>query len=166
MPLITSYLYENTFTVQILDYDDPTITTRNRVVYQRPIEIYRGADNPITIKFKNQDQKAANIAGLTFTGYIIDYLKGNVVANIGVTVSNVSTATASTMLTSDFLNTLPQNKYKLAFLKDDGTYAPPTYSNDNFNVYAELNINPAFNTDMNTNTTDYSGPNTDLGTIC
>ena len=71
MPIISSYLYENKFTVQILE-DDPTIKTRNRVVYQRPIEIYRGADNPITIYFKNQDQKAANIAGVTFTGYIIE----------------------------------------------------------------------------------------------
>jgi hypothetical protein len=123
-------------------------------VYQRPIEIYRGADNPITIKFKNQDQKAANIAGRTFTGYIIDYLKGNVVANVSVTVSNVTTATASTMLTSDFINSLPQNKYKLAFLQYD-----------NFGVYAELNINPAFETDAFTSsTTDYSG-NVDLGII-
>ena len=165
MPLITSYLYTNTFTVQILDYADPTITTRNRVVYQRPIEIYRGADNPITIKFKNQDQKAANIAGLTFRGYIIDYLKGNVVSNVSVTVSNVSTATATTMLTSDFLNTLPQNKYKLAFLKSDGTFNTPVYADDNFKVYAEMNINPAYNTDMfTTSTTDYSG-NVDLGII-
>ena len=148
-----------------MDYGNTAITTRNRVVYQRPIEIYRGADNPITIKFKNQDQKAANIAGLTFTGYIIDYLKGNVVANVSVTVSNVSTATATSMLTSEFLNTLPQNKYKLAFLKYDGTYETPTYSNDNFGVYAELNINPAFETDAFTSsTTDYSG-NVDLGTI-
>ena len=79
-----------------MDYEDPTIQTRrNRVVYQRPIDIYRGADNPITIKFKNQDQKAANIAGLSFSGYIVDYSKGNVVANVSVTVSNVTTATAS-----------------------------------------------------------------------
>ena len=165
MPLITSYLYTNTFTVQILDYADSTITTRNRVVYQRPIEIYRGADNPITIYFKNKDQKPANIAGVAFTGYIIDYLKGNVVANVSVTVSNVTTATASTMLTSDFINSLPQNKYKLAFLQYDGTYETPTYSNDNFGVYAELNINPAFETDAFTSsTTDYSG-NVDLGII-
>ena len=135
-------------------------------MYQRPIEIYRGADNPITIKFKNQDQKAANIAGSTFTGYIIDYLKGNVVANVSVTVSNVSTATANCMLTSEFINTLPQNKYKLAFLKTSGGFSTPTYSDDNFGVYAELNINPAYNTDMfTTSTTDYSG-NIDLGTIC
>lgn len=165
MPIITSYLYSNNFTVQILD-EDPTIKTRNRVVYQRPIEIYRGADNPITIFFKNQDQKPANIEGATFQGYVIDYLKGNVVANVGVTVSNVAAATASCMLTSEFVNTLPQNKYKLAFLKNDGTYNTPVYSSDNFGVYAEMNINPAFNTDMGvTNTTDYSG-GLDFGNIC
>ncbi len=166
MPLITSYLYQNIFTVQLLDYENPDIQNiRNRVVYQRPIEIYRGADNPVTIKFKNQDQKAANIAGLSFTGYIIDYLKGNVVANVNVTVSNVSTATASCMLTDSFLNSLPQNKYKLAFLSSDGTYNTPVYSDDNFKVYAELNINPAYNTDaFTTSTTDYSG-DVDLGII-
>ena len=166
MPLITSYLYQNIFTVQLLDYENPDIQNiRNRVVYQRPIEIYRGADNPITIKFKNQDQKSANIAGLTFYGFLIDYLKGNVVANVGVTVSNVSTATANVMLTDSFLNTLPQNKYKLAFLAHDGSFNTPVYSDDNFKVYAEVNINPAYNTDMfTTSTTDYSG-DVDLGSL-
>ena len=166
MPLITSYLYQNIFVVQLLDYANPDIQNiRNRVVYQRPIEIYRGADNPVTIKFKNQDQKPADIAGLTFSGYIIDYLKGNVVANVSVTVSNVTTATATTMLTSDFLNTLPQNKYKLAFLRYDGTYETPVFSDDNYGVYAELNINPGFETDpFTSSTTDYSG-NVDLGLI-
>jgi hypothetical protein len=134
-------------------------------VYQRPIDIYRGADNPIVIKFKNQDQKAANIAGLSFSGYIVDYLKGNVVANVSVTVSNVRTATASCTLTSDFVNTLPQNRYKLAFLRYDGVYETPTYSDDNYGVYAELRINPGFETDpFTSSTTDYSG-NVDLGTI-
>jgi len=70
---ITSYLYNNKLVVQFSDDDDITITTRNRVVYQRPIEIYRGADNPITIYFKNQDQKPANITGnVKFNGYIIN----------------------------------------------------------------------------------------------
>ena len=134
-------------------------------MYQRSIEVYRGADNPITIYFKNQDQKPANITGLEFEGYIIDYLKGNVVANVSVTVSNVQRAVATTMLSSNFLNTLPQNKYKLAFLKNDGTYNTPVYSNDNYGVYAELNINPAYQTDMfTTNTVDYTG-NIDLGTM-
>ncbi len=129
-----------------MDYGNTAITTRNRVVYQRPIEIYRGADNPITIKFKNQDQKAANIAGSTFQGFITDYLEGNIVANLAITVSNVVTATANCTLSSAFVATLPQNKYKLVFLKTQGGLNTPVYSDDNFGVYAELNINPAYNT--------------------
>ena len=166
MPIITSYLYSNIFTVQILDYDDPAIANRrNPVVYQKPIEVYRGADNPITIKFKNQDQKPANIAGLTFSGYIIDTHRGNVVSNVSVTVSNVTTATATCVLTSDFLNTLPQNRYHLAFLKYNGVYETPTYSDDNYGIYAELKINPGYETDpFTSSTTDYSG-NVDLGII-
>lgn len=145
MPLITSYLYQNIFTVQLLDYGNVAIQNiRNRVVYQRPIEIYRGADNPITIKFKNQDQKPANIAGATFQGFVTDYLDGNIIANVAVTVSNVQTATANCTLTSAFVDTLPQNKYKLIFLESVGGLNTPVYSDDNFSVYAELNINPAY----------------------
>jgi ABC-type uncharacterized transport system permease subunit len=113
-------------------------------VYQRPIEIYRGADNPITIKFKNQDQKSANISGATFQGFITDYLEGNIVANLTITVSNVATATANCTLSSAFVDTLPQNKYKLVFLKSQGGLNTPVYSDDNFKVQAELNINPGY----------------------
>ena len=49
--------------VQILDYSDPTIKTRNRVVYSRPITVYQGIDNPIQVVVKNQDQKNVNLTG-------------------------------------------------------------------------------------------------------
>lgn len=164
MTAITSYLYPNKFVVQIID-NDPAITTRNHVVYQRPIEIYRGADNPITIYFKNQDQKPANISSLGFQGYIVDKMYGNVISNVTVTVSNVTLSTASCVLTSDFVNMLPQNQYLLAFTYYDGTYNVPVYSDDNYQVYAQLNINQAFATNpFTTSTTDFTG-NLDLGMI-
>ena len=141
MTAITSYLYENKFVVQIID-NDITITTRNRVVYQRPIDIYRGADNPITIYFKNQDQKPANIASSSFTGYIVNQYDANVIANVDVTISNVQLAIGTLTLTSDLINSLPQNKYKLAFLQNTGMHNIPVYSDDNYKIYAELNINP------------------------
>ena len=144
MPIITSYLYSNIFTVQILDYNDPTITTRNRVVYQRPIEIYRGADNPITIKFKNQDQKAANIAGSTFQGFITDAIEGNIISNVSVTVSNVTTGTANCTITSTMLTSLPKNRYKLVFKKITGSLQTPVYSDDNYGIYAELIIHRGY----------------------
>lgn len=139
MPVITSYLYQNIFTVEVLD-DDPTIKTRNHVVYQRPIDIYRGADNPIVIFFKNQDQKPANIAGATFQGFITNYIDGNVVANVDVTVSNVTTARANITITSTMIDSLPQNKYKLVFLKSANGLNVPVYSDDNYGIHAELNI--------------------------
>lgn len=146
MPVITSYLYQNIFTVQILDYDNETIQhIRNRIVYQRPIQIYRGADNPITIKFKNQDQKPANIASSTFQGFITDYLDGNVVANVSVTISNVQTSIATCTITSTMLEELPQNRYKLIFLQTANGLNTPVYSDDNYGIHAELNINPAYN---------------------
>ena len=159
MTAITSYLYNNKLVVQLSDDDDITITTRNRVVYQRPIEIYRGADNPITIYFKNQDQKPANITGnVSFTGYIINEYNSNVVANLSVTISNVTAAVASTVITSDIVNTLPQSKYKLAFMKNDGVYNTPTYSNDNYQVCVELNVNQAFATNYALSaTTQFTG---------
>lgn len=146
MPVITSYLYSNTFTVQILDYADPTIKTRNRVVYQRPINIYRGADNPITIKFKNQDQKTANIVGSTFQGFITDAIEGNIISNLSVTVSNVTTGTANCTITSNMLTSLPKNRYKLVFKKITSGVQTPVYSDDNYGIHAELIIHRGYET--------------------
>lgn len=143
MPVITSYLYQNIFTVEVLD-ENPTIKTRNHVVYQRPIDIYRGADNPIVIFFKNQDQKPANIAGATFRGFVTNYIDGNVVANVNVTVSNVNTARANCTLSSTFIDSLPQNKYKLVFLKSLNGLNTPVYSDDNYSIHAELNIHNGY----------------------
>lgn len=145
MPIITSYLYQNIFTAQILDLDDPAIANRrNPVVYQRPIDIYRGADNPIVIKFKNQDQKPANIAGATFQGYITDAIKGNIVTNVAITVSNVTASTANCTITSSLLESLPQNRYKLVLLKSLGGLNTPVYSDDNYGIHAELIIHPGY----------------------
>ena len=63
MPLVTSYLYPNSFTVQIVDNANVAISgTRDRIVYQRPIKIYQGIDNPVSVDFKNQDQKYVDLA--------------------------------------------------------------------------------------------------------
>jgi len=144
MSVITSYLYANKIMVQILD-DDPAIKTRNRVVYNRTVEVYKGTDNTIEINFKNQDQKPANVSAYSITGYLIDSTytgTGNVVSNISVTISNASIGTASITLTEDLLAELDENKYKLAFKGvKNGTTESPLYSDDNYNLYTEINVN-------------------------
>jgi len=61
MQTIDVFWYKNILEVQV---QDPAIfTTRNRIVYSRPIKIYQGIDNPIHIVTKNQDQKAVDLTG-------------------------------------------------------------------------------------------------------
>ena len=68
MQEITGYLYTNWIECQL--NDDPTITTRNRIVYARPIQIYKNIDNTLKFVFKNQDQKRVHINAYTLTMYI------------------------------------------------------------------------------------------------
>jgi len=99
MTTITSYLYDNKVIVQILD-DDPEIKTRNRIVYSRPIKVYQGVDNVITLQFRNNDQKAANIAGKSFA-LTLTAAQGEAAVWTGnVTIGNVVTAVAQWYWTS------------------------------------------------------------------
>lgn len=145
MSVITSYLYANKITVQILD-SDPTIKTRNRVVYNRPIEVYQGSDNEIKINFKNQDQKKADISSYSITGYLIDsvYTEGNIVSNLSVTVTNASIGTATVTLSEDLLASLEENVYKLAFKGVKDGVENPLYSDDNYGLYTEINVRKGF----------------------
>jgi len=145
MSVITSYLYDNKITIQILD-SDPTIKTRYKVVYNRTIDVYKGVDNPITIEFKNQDQKPVNISGYTITGYIVDILNANIISNVSVTVSNATVGTANVTITEELISNLTQNQYKLAFkaVNTSDNSERPVYSDDNFGLYQEINIKQGF----------------------
>ena len=65
MQTVTGYLYTNWVECQI--NDDPSLTTRNRVVYARPIQIYKNIDNTLKFVFKNDDQKRVHINNYTIS---------------------------------------------------------------------------------------------------
>ena len=44
MITVKAYVYPNTAEVQV--FDPSIFTVRNRVVYSRPIKVYKGVDNP------------------------------------------------------------------------------------------------------------------------
>lgn len=145
MPTITSYLYDNKITIQIL-VDDPTIKTRNKVVYNRTVDVYKGVDNPITIQFKNQDQKPVNISSYNITGYLVDIVNSDVISNVAVTVSNATIGTASVTLTEELIGNLELTRYKLAFkaVNTVTSVERPIYSDDNYGLYQEINIKEGF----------------------
>lgn len=97
MQTITSYYYDNTVTVQFDITGDCTILTnlpqRNRVVYTRTIQLYKGVTNVVKIAVQNADQKPIDITGHTLTFNIVDdyvYANANVVLMANVTVSNAA----------------------------------------------------------------------------
>jgi hypothetical protein len=88
MQEITGYLYTNWIECQL--NDDPTLTTRNRIVYARPIKIYKNIDNTLKFVFKNQDQKRIHINAYTLTMYIFSsnsFTGNQVVTNNTTSVS-------------------------------------------------------------------------------
>lgn len=147
MITVKAYLYPNTAEVQVFD---PTIfTTRNRQVYSRPIKVYQGIDNPIQVIVKNQDQKKVNLTGSTVTASIQDptnqvNIKSYAVdfsANVG---GNIQLGQGTFTFDANTINALEQRFYKLTFSANTSGNVKPIYIDDNYGVPLDLEILPAF----------------------
>ena len=146
MPLITSYLYDNKFTVQILDYSDPTIKTRNRPVYQRPIKVYQGIDNPVVVEFKNQDQKLVDLTGYTVQASIQDPVNEDTVNTYAVTFANIANGRGAFTFDAITVSNLENRIYKLTFKtnKTSDNTERPLYADDDYGVPLDLDVFPAY----------------------
>ena len=149
MPLITSYLYDNKFTVQILDYSDPTIKTRNRPVYTRPIKVYQGIDNPVVVEFKNQDQKLVDLTGYTVQASIQDPNNLTTINTYAVTFANIANGRGAFTFDSTTISNLENRIYKLTFktVAVAGGAERPLYADDNYGVPIDLDVLPAYYSD-------------------
>lgn len=147
MITVKTYLYPNTAEVQV--FDPAIFTTRNRQVYSRPIKIYQGIDNPIQVIVKNQDQKKVNLTGSTVTASIQDptnqvNIKSyavNFSANVG---GNIQLGQGTFTFDANTINALEQRFYKLTFSANTSGNVKPIYIDDNYGVPLDLEILPAF----------------------
>jgi hypothetical protein len=73
MQKISSYLYSNRIQL-IADVTalDATYPVEWKIVYQRPVKIYKGVDNVIELDVKNADQKRIDIFGKTIKFVVMD----------------------------------------------------------------------------------------------
>lgn len=144
MITIKTYLYKNIAEVQIMD---PSIfTTRNRIVYSRPIKVYQGIDNPIQVVVKNQDQKNVNLTGYTVQASIQDPTNQVTIETYAVTFANVAVGQGTFTLDRGTINTLENRFYKLTFktTKTSDSTEQPIYIDDNYGVPLDLEILPAY----------------------
>ena len=143
---------------------DPAIfTTRNRVVYARPVTVYQGIDNPMQVVVKNQDQKAVDVTNYTMVAEIQDPNNKVAVATYPLTWVDALTGRGSFVLDKATVNGLEQRFYKLTFktVNTVTNIEQPIYVDDNYSVPLDLKVLPAYyntaadaGTEINTNVGD------------
>jgi hypothetical protein len=123
MQEITGYLYTNWVECQI--NDSSTTNIRNRIVYARPIQLYKNIDNTLKFVFKNQDQKRVYIDGYTFTMYIFNTNSLSVNQVVTNATTSIAYDDAGTVQTLDDNSTLFQDGASLLTIPltvlDDGS---------------------------------------------
>jgi hypothetical protein len=143
MQQIFSYIYNNRITVV---YDtDASRTVRNRQVYTRTVDIYPEVDNPIQIKFMNQDQKPEVLANVVVKFDVIDDYVGansNVVLSKTATAVNAAAGLWSVTLTSANVAQLDRSTYNyMVKLQSNVTSAnTAAYTDDNFGAYGQIRV--------------------------
>lgn len=144
MQQIQSYLYPNIVEVQFLD---PSIfTTRNRVVYNRPIKIYQGIDNPLQIIVKNQDQKAINTTGYAVQLDIQDPLGQVSLESLAVNMTNAAKGLGTVVIPRDVVNALDQRIYKVMvkIITLSTNAEQPLYTDSNYGAGLDMQVLPGW----------------------
>ena len=142
MITVKAYLYSIIAEVQV--YDPRIFTTRNRVVYSRPIKVYQGIDNPIQVIVKNQDQKAVDLTGYTVQADIQDPTNQTTIHSYPITWANIMLGQGNFTLDRATIDSLENRFYKLTFSANTAGTVTPVYIDDNYGVPLDLEILPAF----------------------
>ena len=93
MQTVTRYLLSNLVIGYINGYHG-----RNSIVYNRRITLHRGASNPVTFTFKNEDQKAQDITSKEYEFNMIDSESKKAVLTKTLTNLNTTQATSLALL--------------------------------------------------------------------
>ena len=144
MITIKAYLYPNTAEVQV--FDPSIFTTRNRVVYSRPIKVYQGIDNPIQVIVRNQDQKSVDLTGYAMQADIQDSTNQVTVGSYAVTWANIQLGQGNFTIDKSTVSSLQQRFYKLTFktIKTSDNTEKPVYIDDNYGVPLDLEVLPSY----------------------
>jgi hypothetical protein len=139
MQQITSYLYDNVVLVQ---FDlDPEIKQRNRVVYTKPLQIYKGIDNVLKVKVLNSDQKPVNVAAYTMTFNIVDdyvFTNANTVLSSNITVVNASIGLGTVTISQLDMVQLDRERYTFNVKINDGSANVAAYVDDNYGAAGQV----------------------------
>lgn len=118
MQKISSYLYSNRVQL-IADVIslDAAYPVEWKIVYQRPIKIYKGVDNVITLDVKNADQKRINIFGKTIRVVVMDQAEKEIKTYTATVLDDGSTVDALTGIATVTISETDLSALQPQFLK-------------------------------------------------
>lgn len=139
MQKINGYL--ETQYLKVLYSPDTATEHRNRIVYARPLKLYRGITNTLQLRLLNVDQKPVNITDKTFVFNIIDRSTHIVIKSKTGVVANANQGYVDFEFTDSDLRNADAGYYIYSVheLQGDGSKTV-VYSNDNFDADGELRI--------------------------
>lgn len=145
MQQITSYVYDNE--IRVVYSEDASIYQRNRLVYAREINLFKGVSNTLKVRVLNDHQKPLNLTDkqLVFT-VVDDYVNNGSAAVLTavVVIEDEAKGIGTVTISSNDLQSLTRTSYKWAIkIRTLATNAPyyPTFVDDNFGTYGQLKIN-------------------------
>lgn len=156
MTTIQTYLYTNRIEVQFWSPD--IFLTRNFQVYARPVTVYQGIDNPISVIIKTQDQKPADLTGYIVQAELQDAESQATLYSIGIQLVDAAKGYGRLMLFKDLVNNLDKRIYRMTFKKTPIGEAAftPIYADMSQTVPMDLYVQPAYySTTVTANKTSY-----------
>ena len=144
MQTVSRYLLTNLVIAYINGYHG-----RNSKVYDRRLKLFRGASNPVTFTFKNEDQKAQDVTSKSFEFALIDTTSQKAVLTRTMTTlddgsTHASKGTASVTITDGDLLGLDSKFYNYSVREviSDGstTHFQVTYSDTAYNAAGSVEL--------------------------
>lgn len=142
MQIIQSYLYTPKIRIQISDMGVTNIQERR--VYNHVIQLYKGTDNPVQVRFLNQDQKKVDVTNYTFVVAVMNTDQGQTIFYPTLTVTDAAAGQGTVTITEEQMNNLDAMRYTLAIKGTVNGVEAPVYSDDNFNMSVDLQVNDGF----------------------
>jgi hypothetical protein len=145
MQTIQSYYYDNEIDIQF-DIDGDClildqIKQRNRFVYTRTLQLYKGVTNILKVTVLNSDQKPLNITGHQLTFNIVDdyvFANANVVLSTNVTVTNATIGTGYVALPALDLVQLDREQYNYNIKINTCWGNVASYIDDNYGAAGQI----------------------------
>jgi hypothetical protein len=147
MQFTSVYVYKNR--VDVIADIDPTLRTRNRIVYARTIKAHRGTDNQIVFHVKNSDQKPINLTGYTAMMSIVNDNDVSQFVELPGSLVDAAKGMFSVTIPENTMDLLDRQLYNYSVkIINSSEVEVPVYVDDFFGIRGQLEIldgyNPAF----------------------